>query len=517
MKTATGVEFLLEHLRAKRGKQQVDLLGDALEKYFQLGDAMRKDGESLNDFEKRHAVCVRDIAKAMAEVGSEKVSVPTEIYGWYVINRLMKLDHSEVAMVKAKASSYKLDDVLGALRKMWGGESLSHRDKEHQKGSSHRAYVNVTSYEDDTTCSPSVLMNEADYEDDLAAEEEQVEDSYVMYEDALNAMMSSPEDETCWANFQDAKKMFYKDARKALDRNRVNRGFYPNSKGTGKGKGSLSTSRSAGNGETFDGHCIRCAKYGHKAEFCKHMVNPKNSASSSSDKGSRSGVGFVFGVLDTVNSGMGEMEIASTEGKIDQTSGMRETTAPVDATKVQPIFATLKEQAHACAILDSGASESVVGVCTLQDVCDHLNKLGFNPQDEVHIDRDTSREFIFGNNQSAHSLGVAEVNAGLAGKELALQAHLVEGPTPLLLSSKWLHDHAAVIDFQSGQARFDFTDGKTIQLQRTQTHHLLLPIDAFMGNAEVLTQMQIESRILRLIRSVHFGVCGNQSTSTDQP
>lgn len=36
LKTPTGVEFLLEHLRAKRGKQQVDLLGDALEKYFQL-------------------------------------------------------------------------------------------------------------------------------------------------------------------------------------------------------------------------------------------------------------------------------------------------------------------------------------------------------------------------------------------------------------------------------------------------------------------------------------------------
>ena len=78
--------------------------------------------------------------------------------------------------------------------------------------------MNVTSYEDDTTWeseAPSVLMNEADYEDDLAAEEEQVEDSYVMYEDALNAMMSSPEDETCWANFQDAKKMFYKGCPKS--------------------------------------------------------------------------------------------------------------------------------------------------------------------------------------------------------------------------------------------------------------------------------------------------------------
>ena len=27
------------------------------------------------------------------------------------------------------------------------------------------------------------------------------DDSYVMYEDALNAMMSSPEDEACWAKF----------------------------------------------------------------------------------------------------------------------------------------------------------------------------------------------------------------------------------------------------------------------------------------------------------------------------
>ena len=31
LKTPTGVEFLLEHLRAKRGNQQVDLLGDALQ------------------------------------------------------------------------------------------------------------------------------------------------------------------------------------------------------------------------------------------------------------------------------------------------------------------------------------------------------------------------------------------------------------------------------------------------------------------------------------------------------
>ena len=101
------------------------------------------------------------------------------------------------------------------------------------------------------------------------------------------------------------------------------------------------------------------------------------------------------------------------------------------------------------------------------------------------------------------------MNAGLAGKELVLQAHLVEGPTPLLLSSKWLHDHAAVIGFQSGQARFDFTDGKTIQLQRTRTHHLLLPINAFMGNAEVLKQMRIESENPEVDTLSSFRGCGN--------
>ena len=114
-------------------------------------------------------------------------------------------------------------------------------------------------------------------------------------------------------------------------------------------------------------------------------------------------------------------------------------------------------------------------------------------------------------------VGVAEVNAGLAGKELPLQAHLVEGPTPLLLSSKWLHDHAAIIDFRSGQARFDFAEGKTIQLQRTRAHHLLLPIDAFMGNAEVLKQMQMESEHPEADKLSSFGDQGNPSTGTDQP
>lgn len=80
LRKASGVEYLLTFLQEKRGKQEVDLLGDSLQQYFQSGQALRKEGEALNDFEQRHAVYVRDIRKAMADLGC-KEEVPSEIHG----------------------------------------------------------------------------------------------------------------------------------------------------------------------------------------------------------------------------------------------------------------------------------------------------------------------------------------------------------------------------------------------------------------------------------------------------
>ena len=68
LKTKAGFEYLLQFLREKRGKQQVDLLGDALGKCFQPGEAVRKDAESLSDYELRHGALLRDMTKAMKEV-----------------------------------------------------------------------------------------------------------------------------------------------------------------------------------------------------------------------------------------------------------------------------------------------------------------------------------------------------------------------------------------------------------------------------------------------------------------
>ena len=62
-----GYSYLLKFLQSKRGKQEVDLFGDALGKYFQSPEAHRKEGEALADYELRHSSLVRDMKKAMVD------------------------------------------------------------------------------------------------------------------------------------------------------------------------------------------------------------------------------------------------------------------------------------------------------------------------------------------------------------------------------------------------------------------------------------------------------------------
>ena len=106
LKTDEGYVYLLKFLKEKRGKQDVDVLGDALGRYFQSGEAVRRDGENLSDFELRHSTLVREMSKAMQEVGTS-ASVPSEIFGWFLLNQYLQLDPSDIATVKSLAGTYK--------------------------------------------------------------------------------------------------------------------------------------------------------------------------------------------------------------------------------------------------------------------------------------------------------------------------------------------------------------------------------------------------------------------------
>ena len=459
LRKADGLDYLLKFLKQKRGKQQVDMLGEAFEKYFQSNEIVRQDRENLNDYEQRLTVFTRDIERALSEIDSN-VKVPTEIYGWFLLNKHLRLDPSDVATLKSQTASYKLVDVMSALRKMWGGDSLTQKDQERRRAG-NRAYL-AADYDDEDK--GSAWWNEAEEDDEPELDEDELpHESEIWFEEATQALVEQPTDEQVLANFQDAKKAFYKDARRALDQSRTSRGYFP-PKGKGKGRDSGSgKGRESGSGRfEFKGKCMRCGKVGHKAQSC-----PQRGSDQPARKNG-SGVGFVGFVYHA------------------------QTTTP-ETTHSTPTW-TVTEHAGedmTKAILDCGASESIVGALSLQQYTDELEELGFDPSSEIEFNTRFRKSFVFGNNETSLSLGHASVPVGVHGVEKSLDMHVVEGQTPFLLSSKWLHEQRAVVDFGTAQALFPMISEDIIQLERSATHHLLLPLTAFEGHdaARKLTQV----------------------------
>ena len=79
------------------------------------------------------------------------------------------------------------------------------------------------------------------------------------------------------------------------------------------------------------------------------------------------------------------------------------------------------------------------------------------------------------------------------GKEQQVEAHVVPGNTPLLLSSRWLYDQEAVINFKTGKALFPKLSSEVIQLERSPNYHLLMPLLAFGGNSELLKGLFVKT------------------------
>ena len=106
------------------------------------------------------------------------------------------------------------------------------------------------------------------------------------------------------------------------------------------------------------------------------------------------------------------------------------------------------------AVVDSGASDNVIGVDTLQYLANLYEEMGFNISDEFEINRTMHKTFIYGGDHSSQAIGLAHLTVGILGTEIVLDVHIVDGGTPLLLSAKFLYDAKAKIDFRTGEASF---------------------------------------------------------------
>ena len=156
--------------------------------------------------------------------------MPSEVFGWYLLNFFMWMEPSDVANVRGRAENYKLDSVINALQRMWSGNGLSAKDQElkRRKGS---ALVVEDGHEHG---GGEVYQHEV--QDEHAAtpdHDEEFDDITAWYQDAFAQFMEEPNEPEILANF--------KGAQKALDQAKVARGFFPvrnpNYRGKGKGRG----------------------------------------------------------------------------------------------------------------------------------------------------------------------------------------------------------------------------------------------------------------------------------------
>ena len=448
LKKSTGWRYLLEFLEKKRGREKVDVLGDSFTDFFLKKDAHRREGETLADYEPRFRQLIRRLEKAIVESGATG-QIPTGLYGWFLINVYMKLDASDAANVKGRAETYKLEDVLGALKKMWSGGSLTLRDQERKKKKEGQALL-IDEHEslNEEQQTAHIHLAEPGLEGE---EDEELEEATAYYQETLEAMLEEPEDGTILASFR--------DARKALDKARVSRGFYPvrnpnvrsnYGKSTGKGHGS-ETAR-----DYSDKICMRCGKKGHIARICPQKR--RDGGAGGQQNNSKIGyVGMNYSDADLV------FEAHSREDGDEE---------------------NWEETAAGYAIIDSGASDNIIGVDTLQDVADQLEFFHFDPSYDIQTDFEFHKQFTYGNNLSSAALGRAFVTVGVFGHLMELEVHIVEGPTPFLLSSKFLAEVDAVVDFRKGTTSFRKLSSQQFQLPRTAGGHLLLPILAFPGRSQ---------------------------------
>ena len=183
LKKEDGWSYLLKHLEKTRGKTKVDVLGDAFAELFVRKDVYRRDGEEMSDYESRYRALVRKVEKALTAVASGN-KMPSEVFGWFLLNIFIRLDTSDTANVKAKAATYALDDVLSALSTMWSGGSLAQRDAELK-----RRRKETGSYLCEDQGENEVFQTEAQSWQDDDAEDDDMDDTMTWYKPCWKSRM----------------------------------------------------------------------------------------------------------------------------------------------------------------------------------------------------------------------------------------------------------------------------------------------------------------------------------------
>ena len=206
LKKADGWSYLLKFLEGKRGRAKVDLLGDMFSEFFLKREAYRKDGEEWNDYEVRFRTLVRRMDRAVKEANTE-AKIPSEMYGWFLLNLFMKLSPSDTANIRGKSGSYQMEDVMAAIKVMWSSGGLASRDQEVKVKKNQPGHTYAVDDEEP--------VEEQQEPNGIYEVDDELEEIQEWHDEAILALAEEPTDGEVLANFR--------EARKALDQARTAR------------------------------------------------------------------------------------------------------------------------------------------------------------------------------------------------------------------------------------------------------------------------------------------------------
>ena len=138
---------------------------------------------------------------------------------------------------------------------------------------------------------------------------------------------------------------------------------------------------------------MRCGKHGHKARNCPQKF--EKSATSSKT------------------------------GTVNYALACEKSVLPAFVTFTpnsthEPIYAVTKGDTQFHGIVDSGASESIIGVDTLQELFEVYDALGFDPRAEIKVDRTLKKTFMFGNSAVSEAIGLAQLTVACLELNMSL-------------------------------------------------------------------------------------------------